>query len=791
MKSSRKYAFISYCMQFLKYLFSLIILFLLLFFLIGELCFPDERDVVRTDCRPFVSDWQQVLENGERIAAEVPGRVIAAPGEAVTLITTLPDDLVNGESICFHTIWQDAEIYVDGSLRQSYSTKETRPFGINSAFRYVFVELSETDSGKELSYIFTSNSKYSGRTYPSYIGDRVSIWLYLIRSVAMQTAVCVSLLFLSLLCIVICFIIRLIYKRALPLRYLSWTVFFVALWMLSEVSFRQLLFKNVSVFSSFTYWGLMLISYPLLLYINEVQKGYYEKLYLLPTLYSASIFVVGTTLQMLDIVQFVVLLPLIHAGNVLTIIAIIITITIDTVKKRISEYLFVGIGIYMLLLSAALEIALYYVGSALPLSTCIAVGILALFLMAGVQTAHDLFFVERKKQKAIAAREAHAKFLANMSHEIRTPINIVVGMNEMILRETKDDAIRGYAQDVQRASSMLLGLVNDVLDFSKIESGQLELVEENYPLETLLRDELLFLTNRIGDKPILVHMDVDPALPSGLYGDELRIKQVLTNLLSNAVKYTKSGSITLKVFSEAAERDTLRLSFSVIDTGSGIKEEDLPKLFYSFKRLELAKNRHIEGTGLGLNIAKQLADLMQGTLTVESTYGVGSAFTLTIPQRITDAEPIGVFEPSAGRGQRQDAATALFTAPSASVLVVDDNATNLTLMKALLKRTQLQVDLTASGRECLALTRGKKYDIILLDHMMPELDGVETLRLLRSDPANPNQNTVVIALTANAVAGCREMYLDYGFHDYCAKPIHADTLEQLLMQYLPKERIRQ
>ncbi len=786
MNTTNKHTLTSKCIYFLKIIFSIIITFLILFFVIGELIFPDERDSVRTDCHIFESDWVQILENGERVSVEIPGKIPAIPGETVTLVTTLPDNLSGGVNICFRTIWQDAHIYVDGVLRQSYSTRGSRPFGTNSAFRYVFVDLNAEDSGKELCYQFTSNSKYAGRMYPSYIGDRVSIWLYLAKAGAVQTTISISLLFLSLLCIIVCAFIRFIYKKQLALRYLAWTVFFAALWMFSEVSFRQLIFKNISVFSSFTYWCLMLISYPLLLYINEIQKSCYEKIYLIPALYSAAIFITGTMLQALDIVQFVEMLPFIHVGNALAIVTIIVTITIDTVKKRISDYLFVGIGIYVLLISAALEIVLYYIGSDIPVSTMMSFGLLFLFIMAIIKTGQDLFYAERKKQRAVAAREAHAKFLANMSHEIRTPINVVVGMNEMILRESHNETVREYANNIQRASNMLLGLVNDVLDFTKIESGQLDLVEDNYSLCSLIQDELLLLTSRIGDKPIATHMDIDSGLPAKLYGDELRIKQVLTNLLSNAVKYTQEGSITLKVFSQPIDKDNLLLSFSVIDTGAGIKEEDLPKLFYSFKRLELAKNRTIEGTGLGLNIAQQLATLMQGTITVESEYGIGSSFTLSIPQKIVDYEPIGSFENAIlAYSQENNISAKYFTAPDASVLVVDDNSMNLALMKGLLKRTQMKVDFAASGKECLTLTKKKFYHIILLDHMMPELDGVETLHMLRADKLNPNQNTVVIALTANAVAGCREMYLEYGFHDYFSKPIQANMLDELLIQHLP------
>lgn len=773
-----------------KIFFFIAIFLLFLFGFFSRFALPDERDVINTNCQLFEANWEQVLENGDRTPVDVPGKVPAEWGEVITLATILPQKINSGETLCFRPIWQDVTIYIDGELRQSYSTKDSRPFGINSPMRYVFVELYETDAGKELCYQFSSNSKYAGDIRACYIGDRLSIWIYLATSSGGRTVIAVFLLFLSIFCILVCVILRFVYKKTLALNYLAWTIFFCAFWMLSEIEFRQLLFRNVSAFSCYAYWSLMLIPSPLLHYINDIQNGKYQKLYSVPLTYCSLMFIIGTILQVFDIMQFVQLLPFIHVGLISSIICIIVTITIDTVKKRISDYLFVGIGVYGMLLSAIVELLLYYVDTSLSLGTVLAIGLLFLLIMAIIRTGQDLFQSEKKKQQAILAREAQAKFLANMSHEIRTPINAIIGMNEMILRENESEAILNYAQNIQSASNMLLGLVNDVLDFSKIESGQLELVEDTYSLTTLLQDEILLLTTRVAGKPLSAQLDIDPMLPSKFFGDELRIKQILTNLLSNAVKYTEQGTITLKAFFQQIDTDTIELCFSISDTGMGIKKEDLSKLFDSFKRLELTKNRTIEGTGLGLNIAKQLVDLMQGKIVVESEYGKGSTFTVSIPQKVMNNQPIGNLQTALNKKkQEKHAPKTLFTAPNANILIVDDNSMNLFLMKELLKRTKMTVDLASSGKECLELTKQKPYHIIFMDHMMPELDGIETLHLLRDDHFNQNQNTTVIALTANAIAGCKEMYLEYGFNDYFSKPVQADKLEELLVQHLPKELV--
>ncbi len=766
-----------------KIFFGVATVVMLLFLFIGEFVFPDERDPAHSNNKVFETEWYHVLENGEKQLVEVPGKVPAEYGEVVTISTTLPDEIERNTMICFNPIWQDAEIYINGQLRQSYSTKDSRPFGTNSILRYVFVELNEEDAGGELTYQFSSNSKYAGTIRTIYIGDEVSVWTYLLEKSGMRTVIAIFIFLMSLSCIIVCFILKMLYKKSLSLHYLAWTIFLCALWMLSESDVKQLVIKNVSVLSSCTYWCLMLIPLPLMLYINDIQQGYYKKVYIGPIVYSTVMLVIGTILQVFDIVQFVQQVPLIHVGIIASIICIIGTITLDTFKKRIADYLAVGIGVYGMLLTAVLEMVLYYYGSPLSLGTVLGIGLLFLLITAIIKTGQELVHSEKKKQQAILARQEQAKFLANMSHEIRTPINAVIGMNEMILRESENETIQEYARNIQSASKMLLGLVNDILDFTKIESGRLELVEDTYKFSRLIQDEIFLLNARVTNKPLSTQIDLEPKIPSKLLGDELRIKQILTNLLSNAVKYTKEGSVTLKVYFEWIDSETVMLHFAVIDTGVGIKEEDLSQLFASFKRLELNKNRNVEGTGLGLNIVKKLVDSMQGTISVESEYGKGSTFTVSIPQKVIDWRPFGGLEAVLQESRKKKTAqTDYFTAPDASILVVDDNSMNLSLMRSLLKRSKAQVDVAISGKECLELTKQKLYN----DHMMPELDGVETLHMLRTDTSNPNRNTIVIALTANAIAGCREMYLEYGFDEYLSKPIQTEQFDEMLAKFLAK-----
>ncbi len=776
-------------MKYIKAFFGVTVFLMLVLFIVGQIVYPSERDSLSSNCEEFKSDWYQIKDDGEKVSVDVPGKIDAEYGEIVRVGTYLPEQLGDKEVICFRSIWQDVEVYIDGELRVSYNTKETRPFGKNSAFRYVFVELNDEDAGKELEYRFSSESKYAGNMRNCYIGDKLGIWAHLIAESGTRTVIIIFLLFLSIFCIVVCEIMKYIYKKTLPLSYLVWTMFFCSIWMLSEVEFRQIIFKNISILTYYTYLSLMIIPIPLLTYINDIQEGRYKKVHTIPLFYVIGVLIITTVLQMLNIAEYVSMLSFMHIGIIMAIVTTITTITIDVFKKRIADYAIVGIGVYGLLFSALGEMVLYYIDLGISIGTVLAVGLMFLLVMAIIKTGQDIMKSEKKKQEAIVAREAQAKFLANMSHEIRTPINAVIGMNEMILRECNDNDIKEYAGNIKRASNMLLSLVSDILDFSKIESGKFEIVEDTYDLMSLIKDEKLILTMRAGDKPISIKIDIDSKMPSKLYGDEIRIKQIVTNLISNAVKYTKNGSITLKADCNWQSEDEVLLNIAVIDTGIGIKTEDIAQLFDNFKRFELDKNRNIQGTGLGLSIAKQLSDLMNGNIKVESEYGKGSQFTLSIPQKVIDKQPIGRIEEALNEPIVEEASGNKFTAPNANVLVVDDNAMNLSVIKSLMKQTKIKVDTASSGRECLELTANKKYDIILLDHMMPGFDGVTTLKMIRSDNNNPNKDGVIIALTANAVAGCREMYLDYGFTDYFSKPIQADKFDALLVNYLPKELV--
>ena len=390
--------------------------------------------------------------------------------------------------------------------------------------------------------------------------------------------------------------------------------------------------------------------------------------------------------------------------------------------------------------------------------------------------------IEEQNKRLQKADKEKTKYFSSMSHEIRTPINAILGMNEVILREAKEKNIRAYARDIKSASKYLLSIVNDILDYSKIEAGKMEIVPVEYSTAEMIHSICNLVSIRLEQKDLEFHVKVAEDVPSKLYGDEIRISQIIVNLLTNSVKYTERGSVTFSVETATTKEHPFALRVMVQDTGIGIGKEDQEKLFADYQRLDTERNRKIEGTGLGMSIVVGLLKQMDSQLEVESTYGEGSVFSFVLPQKIVDQTPVKLQE-DAGAAEKNELPTEIVDVFERKILIVDDNLMNLRVAKALLRPYQMEVEVANSGKQCLQKLESNQYDMIFLDHMMPEMDGVQTLQEIQKMEKG-NSNMPVIALTANASPGARDEYRSFGFTDYLEKPLTAKALDYIIRRYL-------
>ena len=440
---------------------------------------------------------------------------------------------------------------------------------------------------------------------------------------------------------------------------------------------------------------------------------------------------------------------------------------------------------------------IFQIFTSLIVSGIIAVLIQKLRISMALNTAELEQLSEKAAEaeaEAIAANSAKSQFLSQMSHEIRTPINAILGMNELIIREYDDDNLLKYSHNIKSAGNTLLSLINDVLDFSKIEAGKMELYNVEYDLAGTIAELISMVDERARNKGLDLQITVNEEMPHLLYGDNVRLKQIILNILTNAIKYTEKGSIHMDVdYISSGHLDingTIGLKISVSDTGIGIRDEDMTRLFSPFERLEEVRNRNVEGTGLGMSIVQKLLALMNSELMVRSEYGKGSTFSFTVQQETRSWDPIGDFHETYEKMiKSEDNYRQLFEAPEAKILIVDDNEINLVVTKSLIQDTKIQIVTATSGKEALKICDEQEFDLLLIDHRMPGMDGMEMLWRLRSNDKSPNCNKPCVVLTANAFSGAREVYKNSGFEDYLSKPIIGDALEKVLLELLPADKV--
>ncbi len=708
--------------------------------------------------------------------------------EDFTVTAVLPENISDGYVMCF-VVRSDVEVYIDGSLRKDFiRSRDVRIPGGSVKNFYMTVPLYASDSGREVTMVRHRTDRNLLVAPETVIIPGPGVYQFLFAKYGLSFVLSLALFSISAIVVMVALLMRLSYRRPIQMLYGALGIFVVSAWLVFNSYMCPYVLGHMFIDGVMSYFCTLIMPFGLLIYINSIQKRRHDGIITVLLVLSLVNAVVWTFLHFSGIMSFAVSLPYIDVVMGIIIIILFYILYREYKEGHTGEYGYMAMGLSIFMIMCVVELFTLIFKNFKSNEIPMLIGLLILLLFIILQQIEDLKQINEDKQRAIELSDAKTSFLASMSHEIRTPINSILGMNEMILRENHDTTINNYARDIRNSGRMLLSLVNDVLDFSKIESGKMEITKVDFSLSEMLSDVVKMTRERALAKSLDFELMIDEGVPDGLHSDDVRLKQVLINLINNAVKYTDKGSIWLKVSAQRTG-DECELVMSVKDEGRGIKKEEQNKLFDAFTRADINKNRNIEGTGLGLAIVKSIVDSMEGTIGVESEYLKGSEFTVRVPVEVTDETAVSAQFDTGGEQYEKEDYICDYLAPDARVLAVDDNRTNLNIVKLFLKRTGIVPVLLNSGRKAIEQCMEEKFDLILLDHMMPDIDGIKTLEMIRNEESSLNKDTPAIVLTANAVAGSRQMYLEAGFEDYISKPIDSRLLEEMVKTYLPKERI--
>ena len=740
----------------------------------------------------YIEEWTVVDHDGNSFTVSGVYNDKRLYEETFNTYSTLPDDIGNGYILCFLAS-NSYTVYVNGEERQKFVNPRDvlLPGGAVKSF-YAQVPLYADDAGGELRITRYPTPRRPVVVSETFVSDSLGVYRELEIKFGVTFVLSTILFFISVIIVIIGLFVRVLYKKTIVMLYAALSVMVISAWMITNSFLFPITFGHYHIDGIVNYIMCMLIPFGLLIYLDAIQHKRYHRITAVLLAVSAANVIIWTGLNFSGIFTFpraLIFIDFVLGVIVLSVFAILF---IDIKRGYSKEYRFTALAFEGFMVFAVIEIITLIFSMIVDDGIPMLLGLIWFLIFVVVQQIADLRKINEEKKNAIALSEAKTGFLASMSHEIRTPINSILGMNEMILRENKDETIDEYARTISDSGKMLLSIVNDVLDFSKIESGKLEISYANYSFASLIRDINGIIEERTERKGLNYDLKIEDDVPDGHYSDEFRIKQILINLLTNAVKYTDSGTISLHVggqyVSMTDANGIFGLEISVTDTGRGIKDVDKTNLFDAFSRVDIKKNRNIEGTGLGLAIVKRILDSMGGSVSVESEYGKGSTFTAVIPVKVIDHTTVNArLKENAGRtaGSETNAKHySDFIAPDAKVLTVDDNIVNLNIVKLFLKTNRIVPDICTSGLEAIEMCKKKKYDLLLLDHMMPSPDGIETLHVIHESEDSLNRETPAVVLTANALAGSRQIYMDAGFSDYITKPIDSGRLEATIKEYL-------
>ncbi len=769
--------------------------FMVVLFFIGQFAFKHDFFDVGVS-KALDIEWEYKTDDGQTGTCTVPCKLGTGLGVGVELRSILPTDIEDGMYLIIHA-GRSQDIYIDGELRFTHDGSECElPGRIVKSERYP-IRLSSSDSGKSIRIVKREKGVINGNVFEMRYGDLYALNRDFIDSNLIKFAMAIVLFLVAIVMCIANLIMNYNYKVYNPgLRYLGYGMLAIATWIITDSYLYQMVFDNAYIDGLLSFMIIPILPIPFIRYMNEVQEHRYEDLCVGAI---AALIVDAITVAILhftDILSYENTMMISNSIALLCALLLLAFIVLDGIRGYIRRYALIALGLTGLVVFAFLELVFINMHARAFNGIWLTIGIFFMLILSMTHSVRELLASEREKRTAIEANIVKTTFLANMSHEIRTPINSIMGMNEMILRENKDPDIAEYAEHIKRSGNLLLSIIGDVLDVTRIESGKLNIVNNPYNTAGFISDVVDIVYEHAAPKGLEVKLDIDEEMPAVLEGDQNHIKQILINLITNAGKYTNEGQISLRAYASdilmKGDQGTCNVIFEVSDTGIGIKEDNIGRLFDSFTRFDEKKNANVQGTGLGLTIVKSLAEAMNGEVSVSSTYGMGSTFRVVIPQRVISVNPIeDSWHLSHDRKDKKTRGPyrAAFVAPEADILAVDDNGSNLMIIKQLLKATKARVDQADTGNEAISLVSRKHYDVILLDHMMPDPDGVAVLNYIKTDPSGLNYKTPVIVLTANAVGGSRAEYINMGFDDYLSKPIDGITLEQILQRYIPKEKM--
>lgn len=785
-----------------------VLFFLSFFFLFLAMQSGENYLYQRYDPLEFEKEWEYEFSDGTTGTTTLPANLSAGDVTSLTLTNTLPE-ITGDVTFVFrarHTIvkfYMDGELIYDQEADGRGAVKDT-VFPLSGNV-WNEVQLDAADSGKTITIVSEGIvKKYLVSPGEVYIGDRASFLLQLMHSRASTILGAIVLVVLSM----ILFALWLILSVSTKAKYneclwLSIFTISVALWEFTETRCLQFTLPNVRAPSVFAFEILPLCPAAMAMYFTYGRREKTVKLAHIAATIPLAVWVLNNALHFLhvcDISETVIISQIMIACDTIFLGYIQISDVFyerKTLGKEGSSFFWWVQVLGFLLLAPLLliEVSKYIINAPHWSKDDATFATLGIIFYIVSLTFHSGLKVASENIAAKEANRAKSQFLANMSHEIRTPLNAILGFDELILREANNPAIEAYAASIQNAGVSLLDIINTILDLSKIESGKMEIQEAEYSTVQLLDNVVSMVSALAMKKGLEIKLDIDEKLPEKLIGDDVRIRQVLVNIMTNAVKYTKKGSVTftVKVLEQLENEGACRILFSVKDTGIGIREEDRGRLFEKFERLDFEQNKHTEGTGLGMSIVVKLLDAMGSKIELESVYGKGSDFYFVLKQKVANGHYLGTYQKETPVNDGLSEKGEHFIAPDAKILVVDDVRLNLQVACGLLARMKMQVDTAESGAQAIEMAGRCHYDVILMDHMMPEMDGITAAKKIRELAVTTGddyyKDVPILALTANAISGMREQFLEEGLQDFISKPVEGKVLETVLMKWIPVDKI--